>query len=96
MAVLREEGKMTPEFRIKLLEEEMRHEVAMRALQGQRLDAHDVSISAITSTLAVIATRLDAVTVKIDELATMQHKTEKMIQDLIQAMTRDHSNGKGQ
>jgi uncharacterized protein YajQ (UPF0234 family) len=84
------EGEMTDreEWRIKQLEEELRHEVAMRELQGQRLDTHDTSIAAVNATLAVVATRLD-------QLAAIQTQTAKMLQDLIQAITRDHSNGKG-
>ena len=83
------------EWRIKQLEEELRHEVAMRALQGDRLDAHDQSIDAIRATLDVVATRLDGVTVRLDQLAIMQTKTESMLQDLIRAITAEHSNGKG-
>jgi hypothetical protein len=91
------------EWRIKQLEEETRHETAMRQLQGQRLDAHDASIGTVISTLASVASRLDSVAIRLDELtgrmnelAAMQAQTGKMLQDLIQAITRDHSNGKGQ
>lgn len=75
------------ELRIKQLEEELRHEQAMRLLQGQRLDTHDDSLAAVRATLDVVGTRLD-------QLAVMQTKTESMLQNLIQILTKEHANGK--
>jgi len=85
---------MTQEQRIKVLEEEMRHEQEMRRIRGERLDAHDASFAFVRDTLDVVGVRLDKLTVHLEQIAEMQAKTEGMLQDLIQAITRTHGNGK--
>lgn len=84
---------MNSEQRIRQLEEEMRHEQEMRRLQGDRLDAHDASLSHVSTLLETITSRLDLTTMAIDQLVASQAKTEAMLQNLIEAITRDHSNG---
>src|SRR5262252_34578 len=44
-------GLMDYEHKIKLLEEEMRHEQELAKLRGQRLDAHDASFNSIREIL---------------------------------------------
>ena len=60
----------------------------MRALHGQRLDAHDVSFAAVQASLATVGERLK-------ELAEIQAQTDRMLRDLIAALTLNRSNGKG-
>jgi len=74
------------EVRIKQLEEESRHEHAMRLLQGGRIDAHDV-------TLDRVGIQFEQIGVQIKELVVAQAKTEAMLQDLIRVIAREHSNG---
>ncbi len=85
---------MTQEQRTRQLEEEMRHEQEMRRLQGERLDAHDASFAAVRTTLDIVGTRLDQITIRLEQIAEMQAKTESMLQDLIRAITTEHKNGK--
>jgi hypothetical protein len=77
---------MDYEWKIKQLEEELRHEHAMRELQGSRLDAHDRSFDAIREIQAKTEQMLQDLTAK-------QTKTEGMLQDLIRAITAERSNG---
>jgi hypothetical protein len=92
-----EEGEMTDreELRIKQLEEESRHEHAMRLLQAERLDAHDASLEGIRATLDVVGVRLDEASKLMAQLAVSQTKTDAMLKDLIRAITAEHPNGKG-
>lgn len=77
---------MDTEWKIKQLEEEARHEKAMRELQGTRLDAHDRSIAAIHEIL-------DRTERNIEALAAAQLITEKMLQAFIESLGRA-GNGK--
>jgi hypothetical protein len=83
------------EWKIKQLEEEARHEHAMRLLHGQRLDTHDEGFGHIQRTLDAVAGRLQEITQIQQQFAIDQAKTELMLRELIQAITREHSNGKG-
>jgi hypothetical protein len=75
------------DIKLKQLEEEIRHEREMRALQGERIDTHQDWLERVNRTLDVVAARLD-------EVAEMHKQTETMFQNLIQILTREHSNGK--
>ena len=88
------EAGMDTELKIKQLEEELRHEQEMRRLQGGRMDAYDRSFAAIHATLDVVTSRLAVITEIQHEFTISQGKTDSMLRDLIQAITRDHSNGK--
>jgi hypothetical protein len=78
---------MDNDWKIKQLQEEARHEHAMRELQGNRLDTHDSSISAIQVILERTETNIEALTAS-------QTVTQKMLQDLIALLTRTNTNGK--
>jgi hypothetical protein len=82
------------DWRIQQLEEEARHEKAMREIHAGHLDAHDRSISAVDSSLATVGVRLEEITAFQKQLAIDQIKTEKMLQDLISLPTRSNTNGK--
>jgi hypothetical protein len=84
---------MDHEIRIRQLEEEIRHEQAMRHLQGDRLDAHDLSVASLDAILQVVGTRLDQVSEKLAEVAELQAQNAAAIRDLTQAIIRDRSNG---
>jgi hypothetical protein len=85
---------MDNDWKLKQLEEEVRHEKAMRELHAGHLDAHDRSFAAIHDTLSTVATRLDEITVLLNQTAVSQAKTEMMLQDLIATIAREHGNGK--
>jgi len=70
---------MDAEYRLKVLEEEMRHEQAMAQLRGERLDAHDRSIEALREMLGHLIAQVD--------------KTQAMLQSLIQIIAAEHANG---
>jgi hypothetical protein len=76
------------EWRLKQLEEEIRHEKEMRALQGARIDTHQDWLLSINATLDTVGARLNLI-------SEMQKQTEAMLQNLIQALAREHKNGKG-
>ncbi len=89
------------ELKFKQIEEEARHENAMRLLQSKRLDTHDESIGFVKTTLDIILARLNETTEIVNKLAVSQAKTEAglqglqaTLQDLIQTIAREHSNGK--
>jgi hypothetical protein len=84
---------MTNEQKLAQITEEMRHEQAMRRLQGDRLDSHDLSLAAIRATLDAVASRLDQTSMLVQQLTVSQAQTEAMLRDLIQAIAHDHSNG---
>jgi hypothetical protein len=81
------------EWKIKLLEEEARHEKAMRELQGARLDAHDRSIEAIHAILDRTEQNIEQFSVGLKELTAAQMETQKMLQLFIESLTRS-GNGK--
>ena len=83
------------EWKLKQMEEELRHEQAMRALARERLDAHDRSLDAVQAILDGVARHLEETGRRLDQVAVQQAKTESMLQDLIRAITREHTNGKG-
>jgi len=76
---------MDYEWKLKQLEEEARHEKAMRELQGGRLDAHDRSIAAISAILERTEKNIEA-------LVAAQLVTEQMLQGLIKSLSA--GNGK--
>jgi hypothetical protein len=79
---------MDYESKIKVLEEEMRHERALSELRGQRLDAHDASFNSIREILRHTAEIQDKLTVDLAKL-------EVIVRDLVQAITAERGNGKG-
>jgi len=88
------------EWKIKQLEEEARHEKAMRELQGTRLDAHDRRIAAIHEILDRTERNIEALSVSqsqtdgmLKELMAVQAETQKMLQVFIESLTRG-GNGK--
>jgi hypothetical protein len=90
-------GKVIPEnWKLKQLEEQIRHEREMRVLQGSRIDTHQDWLTGVNATLDVVATRLDVVGSRLEELSASQLRTEEMLQNLIQVLTREHTNGKGE
>ena len=78
---------MDYEFKLRQVEEEARHEKAMRKLQGERLDAHD-------STIAAIQLILERTERNIEALTVTQTVTEQKLQNLIDLIAREHTNGK--
>jgi hypothetical protein len=91
---------MDYEWRIKLLEEEARHEKAMRELQGTRLNSHDRSIEAIHAILDRTEQNIEQLSVGLKELTAAQAEltaaqveTQKMLQLFIDSLTRS-GNGK--
>jgi polysaccharide pyruvyl transferase WcaK-like protein len=91
---------MDYEWKIKQLEEEARHEKAMRELQGTRLDAHDRSIAAIHEILDRTERNIEALSVSqsqtsgmLKDLMAVQAETQKMLQVFIESLTRG-GNGK--
>jgi hypothetical protein len=91
---------MDAEWKIKQLEEEARHEKAMRELQGTRLDAHDRSIAAIREILERTEKNIEALSVAqsssdgmLKELAAAQMDTHKILQVFIESLGRG-GNGK--
>jgi len=82
------------EQKIKQLEEDFRHEYALRELQGNRLDTHDIHLTVVNATLDRIATQLSLVADRQTKITEQQFKTEKMLQDLIEALTKPGGNGK--
>ena len=85
---------MDYDWRIKQLEEETRHEKAMRELHAGHLDAHDRSFAAIKDTLETVRRRLEEITQIQLQFAVDQAKTDMMLRDLIGTIAREHSNGK--
>jgi hypothetical protein len=85
---------MDYDWRIRQLEEEARHEKAMREIHASDLDVHDRGISAIDASLAAIGSRLEEITAVQMKAAVEQAKTEKMLQDLTALLTRTNANGK--
>jgi hypothetical protein len=75
---------MDYEWKIKRIEEEARHEKAMRELQSSRMDAHDNSISAIQVILERTERNIEALTIT-------RTATEQKLQTLT---AREHTNGK--
>jgi len=86
--------EMDYDWKIKQLEEEVRHEKAMRELHRNHLDAHDRSIMAVDATLEAIKLRLEEITGIQKQFAVDQAKTDMMLRDLISTIAREHSNGK--
>ena len=91
---------MDYEWKIKQLEEEARHEKAMRELQGARLDAHDRSVAAIHEILDRTERNIEALSVSqsqtngmLKDLMAVQVETQKMLQVFIESLTRG-GNGK--
>ena len=84
---------MDAEWKIKQLEEEARHEKAMRELQGTRLDAHDRSIAAIHKILERTEKNIEALDGALKELAAAQMDTHKILQVFIESLGRG-GNGK--
>ena len=82
------------EWKIKQLEEEARHEKAMRELQGTRLDAHDRSIAAIAEILERTEQNIEAMSAGLKDLTAAQVETQKMLQVFIESL-RLGANGKG-
>jgi len=85
---------MDIEFKLKQIEEEARHEKAMREFHSTHLDAHDSSIAAIQVILERTEKNIDALTIDVSALAVSQKHTDKMLQDLIALLTRENTNGK--
>ena len=77
---------MDYEWKIKQLEEEARHEKAMRELQGDRLDTHDHSIGLILGMLERTAKNVEV-------MSELQIATQIMLQDLIKLMIKPGTNG---
>ena len=84
---------MDYEWKIKQLEEEVRHEKAMRELQGTRLDTHDRSIAAIREILERTVQNIEAMSAGLKDLTAVQAETQKMLQVFIESLTRG-GNGK--
>jgi hypothetical protein len=85
---------MDDDWRIKQLEEETRHEKAMRELHAGHLDAHDRSFAAIKDTLETVRRRLEETSQIVKDLAIAQSRTEMALANLIDTIVREHSNGK--
>ncbi|MBZ5619769.1 MAG: hypothetical protein LAQ69_13745 [Acidobacteriia bacterium] len=85
---------MDYDWKIKQLEEEARHEKAMRELQSNRLDTHDRSIAAIQIILERTEKNIEATDKNIASLTASQEVTQKMLQDLIALLTKANINGK--
>lgn len=85
---------MDTEWKIKLLEEELRHEQAMRQLHGNRLDAHDRSITAIHEILDRTERNIEALSTDLKALTAAVAETQKMLQVFIESLGRS-GNGKG-
>jgi hypothetical protein len=85
---------MDYERKIKQIEEETRHENAMRLLQAEHLDAHDTSIAAIQKILERTEKNIETLTADVISLTASQTATQQMLKDLIAAMAREHTNGK--
>lgn len=98
---------MDTEWKLKQLEEEARHEKAMRELQGNRLDAHDRSIAAIHEILdrterniertdqnvQALSVDVKALAGDVKELTAAVVETQKMLQVFIESLGRG-GNGK--
>jgi len=76
------------ELRLKILEEDVRHEQAISKLRGERLDAHDTSIEGLKDLMGEL-------TVNVVKLQEETAKTQAMLQSLIQIIAAEHSNGGG-
>ena len=92
---------MDYELKIKRLEEETRHEKAMRLLQSERLDLHDQSFDHTIAAFAAVGVQLEKIAEiqdrtekNIEALSVSQVLTQKMLQDLIELLTKPGGNGK--
>jgi len=85
---------MDLDWKIKQLEENLRHEQEMRKLQGDRLDTHDQHFAQLHLTLTEITNTINETNRLVAQLAVEQTKTEMMLQNLIQTIAREHTNGK--
>jgi hypothetical protein len=85
---------MDYEHRIKLLEEELRHEQALAELRAQRLDAHDSSFDSIREILAQTASAQAKTESLVNQLTVDVAKLEVVVRGLIEAITAERSNGK--
>ena len=74
-------------LKIRRLEEEARHEKTMRELQGERLDIHDRHFELLDGILERTEKNIEA-------LSVSQVLTQKMLQDLIELLTKPGGNGK--
>lgn len=84
---------MDYEQRIKELEEGLRHEQAQRRLMTQHLDAHDTSLMAVKQIQLDTAQMQLKTEASLQQLEAAQLKTEAMLQNLIELLTRSHTNG---
>jgi hypothetical protein len=92
---------MDYELKIRRLEEETRHEKAMRELQGERLDLHDQSFDHTIAAFAAVGVQLEKIAEiqnrtekNIEAISVSQALTQKMLQDLIELLTKPGGNGK--
>jgi len=92
---------MDTEWKLKQLDELMRHETVMRELQGNRLDSHDRSIAAIREIMERTETNIEALSAaqlvteqNIAALSKIQIETQQMLQLFIESLTRGNGNGK--
>jgi len=79
---------MDYEFRMRQLEEEMRHAQAMEKLKGERLDVQDRSIEAIREIQKQFALDLEATRALVAETAAL-------VKVLVTALIGERQNGKG-
>lgn len=78
---------MDYELKIKALEEDIRHWNTLKELHGGRLDANDRSIAAIHEIISRVELQLE-------RNAIQQGETDRMLKDLIAALTASRPNGK--
>jgi hypothetical protein len=84
---------MDYETRIKVLEEEMRHERALSELRGQRLDAHDASFNSIREILLHTAEIQEKFALDLAKLEVDLAELRVIVRDLVQAITAERSDG---
>jgi hypothetical protein len=89
------------EWKLKQMDEELRHEQAMRKLQSERLDSHDASFDHCITAFDRIRASLEEI-VQVQKQFAVDHaifaeeqaKTDSMLRDLIAALTNTGGNGK--
>jgi septal ring factor EnvC (AmiA/AmiB activator) len=87
---------MDYDFRIKLAEKELAHLQEMQQIARERQDTTDSAIVSIKTILERTEKNIEALSEGLVQLQVSQAKTEKMLQDLIAALLREHPNGKTQ
>lgn len=75
------------EFRILVIEKELAHLKEMQNLIRLHQDAHDQSLGAVENILERIESN-------VEKLSAAQLITEQRLQNLIDVLAREHSNGK--